>query len=104
MMLDAPFEENDEESVEVKFWNELYENEYNNINPVICIGSQIGDMGNYIFVNHNAKDMLQGFSDKLTEDDEKADMVVFIPKGRNVESYKNTAKEEIVSLAKMQKN
>lgn len=100
MMLDAPFEENDEESVEVKFWNELYENEYNNINPVICIGSQIGDMGNYIFVNHNAKDMLQGFSDKLTEDDEKADMVVFIPKGRNVESYKNTAKEEIVSLAK----
>ena len=57
-------------------------------------------MGNYIFVNHNAKDMLQGFSDKLTEDDEKADMVVFIPKGRNVESYKNTAKEEIVSLAK----
>lgn len=104
MMLNAPFEEDEEESVKIKFWNELYENEYNIIKPVICIGSQIGDMGNCIFVNHNAKDMLQGFSEKLTEDDEMADMVVFIPKGRNVELYKNIAKEEIALLTKSKEN
>ena len=94
------FIEDGEESAESKFWSELYENEYNTINPVICIGSQIGDLGNYIFVNHNAKDMLQGFSEMLTEDDEKADIVVFVPKGRNAESYKYIAKEEIGSLTK----
>lgn len=42
--------------------------------------------------------MLQGFSDMLTEDDEKEDIVVFVPKGRNAESYKDIAKEEIDSL------
>ena len=35
---------------------------------------------------------------KLTEDDEKEDIVVFVPKGRNAESYKDIAKEEIDSL------
>lgn len=34
----------------------------------------------------------------LTEDDEKEDIVVFVPKGRNAESYKDIAKEEISSL------
>ena len=34
----------------------------------------------------------------LTEDDEKEDIVVFVPKGRNAESYKDIAKEEIDSL------
>lgn len=90
----------DIETVESKYWNELYDNEYNTLNPVICIGTQIGDMGNYIFVNRNAEDMLQGFSDKLTEDNTKADFVVFVPKGRNAELYKSTAEEEIKSLAK----
>ena len=32
-------------------------------------GSRISDTDNYIFVNHNARDMLQGFSDMLTEED-----------------------------------
>ena len=36
--------------------------------------------------------------DMLTEDDEKEDIVVFVPKGRNAESYKDIAKEEIDSL------
>ena len=36
--------------------------------------------------------MLQGFSDMLTEDDEKEDIVVFVPKGKNAESYKDIAK------------
>lgn len=94
------FVEDGEESAESQFWSELYENEYDTINPVICIASQIGDLGNYIFVNHNAKDMLQGFSEMLTEEDEKADIVVFVPKGRNAESYKDIAKEEIGSLVK----
>lgn len=97
--LGNPFEEDGVESAESKFWSELYENEYNTINPVICIGSRIGDPGDCIFVNHNAKDMLQGFSEMLAEDDEKADIVVFVPKGRNAESYKNIANEEIGSLA-----
>ena len=100
MQLEPPFDENEEESTESKFWNELYENEYNTINPVVCIGSRISDTDNYIFVNHNARDMLQGFSDMLTEDDEKEDIVVFVPKGRNAESYKDIAKEEIGSLTK----
>ena len=56
------FEENEEESKESEFWNDLYENEYNTINPVVCIGSRISDTDNYIFVNHNARDMLQGLS------------------------------------------
>lgn len=103
MQIEPPFEENEEESKESKFWNDLYENEYNTINPVVCIGSRISDTDNYIFVNHNARDMLQGFSDMLTEDDEKEDIVVFVPKGRNAESYKDIAKEEIGSLTKMQK-
>lgn len=98
MQLEPPFEENEEESTESKFWNDLYENEYNTINPVVCIGSRISDTDNYIFVNHNARDMLQGFSDMLTEDDEKEDIVVFVPKGRNAESYEDIAKEEIGSL------
>ena len=98
MQIEPPFEENEEESKESKFWNDLYENEYNTINPVVCIGSRISDTDNYIFVNHNARDMLQGFSDMLTEDDEKEDIVVFVPKGRNAESYKDIAKEEIGSL------
>ena len=98
MQIEPPFEENEEESKESKFWNDLYENEYNTINPVVCIGSRISDTDNYIFVNHNARDMLQGFSDMLTEDDEKEDIVVFVPKGRNAESYKDIAKEEIDSL------
>ena len=98
MQIEPPFEENEEESKESKFWNDLYENEYNTINPVVCIGSRISDTDNYIFVNHNARDMLQGFSDMLTEDDEKEDIVVFVPKGRNAESYKDIAKEEISSL------
>ena len=34
----------------------------------------------------------------LTEDDEKEDIVVFVPKGKNAESYKDIAKEEIDSL------
>ena len=42
--------------------------------------------------------MLQWFSDMLTEDDEKEDIVVVVPKGRNAESYKDIAKEEIDSL------
>ena len=46
----------------------------------------------------SARDMLQGFSDMLTEDDEKQDIVVFVPKGKNAESYKDIAKEEIDSL------
>lgn len=71
MQIEPPFEENEEESKESEFWNDLYENEYNTINPVVCIGSRISDTDNYIFVNHNARDMLQGFSDMLTEDDEK---------------------------------
>ena len=98
MQIEPPFEENEEESKESKFWNDLYENEYNTINPVVCIGSRISDTDNYIFVNHNARDMLQGFSDMLTEDDEKEDIVVFVPKGKNAESYKDIAKEEIDSL------
>ena len=57
--IEPPFEENEEESKESKFWNDLYENEYNTINPVVCIGSRIRDTDNYIFVNHNARDMLQ---------------------------------------------
>lgn len=40
----------------------------------------------------------------LTEDDEKEDIVVFVPKGRNAESYKDIAREEIGSLTQMQKN
>ena len=44
--------------------------------------------------------MLQGFSDMLTEDDEKEDIVVFVPKGKNAESYKDIAKEEIGSMQK----
>jgi putative ABC transport system permease protein len=98
MQIEPPFEENEEESKESEFWNDLYENEYNTINPVVCIGSRISDTDNYIFVNHNARDMLQGFSDMLTEDDEKEDIVVFVPKGKNAESYKDIAKEEIDSL------
>ena len=98
MQIEPPFEENEEESKESKFWNDLYENEYNTINPVVCIGSRISDTDNYIFVNHNARDMLQGFSDMLTEDDEKEDIVVFVPKGKNAESYKDIAKEEIDSV------
>ncbi len=80
MQIEPPFEENEEESKESEFWNDLYENEYNTINPVVCIGSRISDTDNYIFVNHNARDMLQGFSDMLTEDDEKEDIVVFVPR------------------------
>ena len=76
MQIEPPFEENEEESK----------------------GSRISDTDNYIFVNHNARDMLQGFSDMLTEDDEKEDIVVFVPKGKNAESYKDIAKEEIDSL------
>ena len=68
MQIEPPFEENEEESKESEFWNDLYENEYNTINPV------------------------------LTEDDEKEDIVVFVPKGKNAESYKDIAKEEIDSL------
>ena len=41
MQIEPPFEENEEESKESKFWNDLYENEYNTINPVVCIGSRI---------------------------------------------------------------
>ena len=104
MQIEPPFEENEEESKESKFWNDLYENEYNTINPVVCIGSRISDTDNYIFVNHNARDMLQGFSDMLTEDDEKEDIVVFVPKGRNAESYKDIAKRKLALLPKMQKN
>lgn len=48
--------------------------------------------------------MLQGFSDMLTEDDEKEDIVVFVPKGRNAESYKDIAKRKLALLPKMQKN
>ena len=51
MQIEPPFEENEEESKESKFWNDLYENEYNTINPVVCIGSRISDTDNYIFVN-----------------------------------------------------
>ena len=48
--------------------------------------------------------MLQGFSEKLANDDKNADMVVFIPKGKNAESYKRLAEEEIDSLAKNAEN
>ncbi|MDE8707456.1 hypothetical protein PZH31_18255, partial [[Ruminococcus] torques] len=34
----------------------------------------------------------------LTEDDENEDIVVFVPKGKNAESYKDIAQEEIDSL------
>ena len=36
----------------------IYKNEYNTINPVVCIGSRISDTDNYIFVNHNARDKM----------------------------------------------
>lgn len=96
--------EEDLESAERTFWDELYDNEYNTINPVICIGSQIGDAGNYIFVNYNAKDMLQGFGELLTEENEAADIVVFIPEDRNAESYQTMAGEQIDALVKHAEN
>ena len=60
--------------------------------------AQNPDMDKYRIPQGTAKHMLQGFSDMLTEDDEKEDIVVFVPKGKNAESYKDIAKEEIDSL------
>ncbi len=90
----------DGESAQISFWNDLYDNEYDTINPVICIGAQIGDNGNYVFVNNNARDMLQGFSDMLTEDDEAADIVVFVPEGEDSEYCRKIAENEIAALTK----
>ncbi len=90
----------DGESAQISFWDDLYENEYDTINPVICIGTRIGDEGNFVFVNNNAKDMLQGFAGMLTEADEAADMVVFVPEENDSEYYRKLAEKEITYLTK----
>lgn len=104
MQIEPPFEENEEESKESEFWNDLYENEYNTINPVVCIGSRISDTDNYIFVNHNARDMLQGFSDMLTEDDEKRISWSSCQREEMRNHTKISQKRKLALLPKMQKN
>lgn len=73
-------------------WNDIYESDIDKLNPVVC-ANVLEDETDYIFLNKNAEAMLQGFSEMLTPELEKADVIVFVPKSLETEAIKEDVKD-----------
>ena len=80
---------------EDRFWAELVENEYDRLRPVICVDI-FEDARDYIFVNYNAKGMLQGLETQAENAmRDGADILVFIPDSKSFEYDKYMAGEAL---------
>ncbi len=77
-------------SNEEAFWNNVYANKYDRINPILCINI-LDDKTDYILLNNNAKDMLQGFSDMLPDTNDTVDFIIFIHKNLSLTGEKEMA-------------
>lgn len=75
-----------------KLWDDLYENEYNALRPVICLNI-LNDSRDYIFVNEYANGMIGNFASLFEQVDEDADLVIFVPKSSHASELKETALE-----------
>ena len=72
---------------------EFFEKENETIKPVVCVQIFEGER-DYLFVNHEAKSMLQGL-EKLADEEagKDADILVFIPESKNFDYEKNMSEE-----------
>lgn len=77
-------------SNEEAFWNNVYATKYDRINPILCINI-LDDKTDYILLNNNAKDMLQGFSDMLPDTNDTVDFIIFIHKNLSLTGEKEMA-------------
>ncbi len=73
-----------------KLWDELFENEYDILKPVICLNI-LDDNRDYILANEYANEMLGDFKDVLQQMDDDADLVIIVPKSRHEADLKETA-------------
>lgn len=87
-----------DDTAEYTFWKELYEKEYNAINPAVCINI-MHDRADYIFVNKNGTNMLQGFERSLDKISDDTDVVLFVPKGVSLARAKETAQQSLELVA-----
>ena len=72
---------------------EFFAKENEIIRPVVCV-QIFEDKRDFLFVNHEAKSMLQGLGKLADEEaDKDADILVFIPESNNFEYEKNMSEE-----------
>ncbi|MDE6252985.1 MAG: hypothetical protein K2M78_10180 [Lachnospiraceae bacterium] len=85
------------------FWNKIYEEEYEVVNPVICV-NVLEDKNDYILVNNNAGGMLQGFKEKISQVVTESDITIFLPTGSKPAECEKTAIEWLDSFLENDSN
>ena len=80
----------DDGNGEELFWDKVYDEQYNNIKPVICINI-LRDDRDYILVNNYAKGMLKNLDFVKENKTDDADFIIFINENESLDYCKETA-------------